>query len=167
MMIWFIVAFLYFAGLCAASFFLTRKYSFSFHYTFLENLGTIIIFILAIGVVPASQMAFSPGPRDQYSTWWMFFGAFWPAWSILFSPLGFTVLYLPWFTGTKRQNRLMIVALGCVLGAAAMQIILVSGMRFSGILLIESVAFALLLGASIIIKYNHTIDPQVIDSTGA
>ena len=87
MVLWVIVSLVLAAGVASSAWFANRKSSGRISQVAIRSVVGAVVTVLGIGAVLILQFLFAPGPRDQYSTWFMYRTAFWPGWVLLFSPL--------------------------------------------------------------------------------
>ncbi len=149
MVLWVFVCLALAAGVVTSVRFANRARKGSGTKAAIRGIVGVLTTVLGVGTVLLLQYLFATGPRDQYSTWFMYRTAYWPGWVLLYSPLIVFGLSCSasWLAGSRFHS--LAIGLLALLTTLGVQLSIWLRLGIPGYILIQASA-AILLTASVV-----------------
>ncbi len=116
----------------------------------IRSLLGVASIVVGVGAVVLYEVLFAPGPRDQYSTWFMFRTAFWPGWILVCSPLFVVGLSFSSVRLKESRTHILAVLLLSVLTVFSVQLSYWLHVRAAGLVGVQVAAILVFLATAMV-----------------
>ena len=152
MILWVLVAAVMALGVVLSAWLTRKNGTETLNLAVTRSLFGVASIVVGVGAVVLYEVLFAPGPRDQYSTWFMFRTAFWPGWILLCSPLFVVGLSFSSVRLKESRTHILAVLLLSVLTVFSVQLSYWLHVRVAGLIGVQVAAILVFLATVMVLS---------------